>query len=46
VAGTPARTYLQGNWTGGAYDQNPSNRAAWGLFGSAPKNFIYQRENY
>lgn len=46
IAGTPARTYLQGNWTGSTWDKNPSNRAAWGVFGSAPQNFIYQRENY
>ena len=39
-------SYLQGNWTGSTWDQNPTNRAAWGVFGSQPQNFIYQRENY
>jgi len=39
-------TYLQGNWTGGSWDQNPSNRAVWGVFGAQPQNFIFQRENY
>jgi hypothetical protein len=40
------RAYLQGNWTGAAWDQNPSARAAFGLYGSQPKNFIFFRENY
>lgn len=26
------RAYLQGNWTGGAYDQNPSSRATFGVY--------------
>ena len=38
--------YLQGNWTGASWNQNPSNRAAWGVFGAQPQNFIFQRENY
>lgn len=38
--------YLQGAWTGGTWDQNPTARASWGLFGAQPQNFIYQRENY
>jgi MSHA biogenesis protein MshQ len=46
AAGSPNKLYLQGNWTGGAWDQNPSARGAWGLFGGQPQNFIYQRENY
>lgn len=28
------------------YDDNPSSRAAFGLFGGQPNNFIYFRENY
>lgn len=46
VAATTANLpYLQGNWTGGAYDQNPSARAAFGVYqGSAEVIFI--RENF
>jgi MSHA biogenesis protein MshQ len=40
------RSYLQGAWTGGAYDQNPSARAAFGTFGAQPNNFIFYRETY
>ena len=40
------KTYLQGAWTGAPYDDNPSARATWGLYGSQPQNFIYFRENY
>jgi hypothetical protein len=47
LAATAAnQSYLQGAWSGATYDSNPSLRAAWGLFGSQPQNFIYQRENY
>lgn len=45
-AGTPNLLYLQGAWTGATYDQNPAARASWGVFGSQPRNFIFQRENY
>ncbi|MGH8746157.1 MAG: DUF6701 domain-containing protein, partial [Burkholderiales bacterium] len=47
--------YLLGRWNdllnpdGSAstmYDDNPSARAAFGLYGSQPNNLIYQRENY
>ncbi|MEA3192436.1 MAG: biosis protein MshQ [Betaproteobacteria bacterium] len=40
------KTYLQGAWGGATYTFNPSARASWGLFGSQPQNFIYQRETY
>jgi MSHA biogenesis protein MshQ len=38
--------YLQGAWSGAAWDDNPSGQAAFGLYGSQPKNFIFFRENY
>jgi len=38
--------YLLGRWTSGTYDDNPSARAAFGLYGSQPNNFIYFRENF
>lgn len=41
-----SKSYLQGAWTGGAYDQNPSARAAFGVFGAQPNNFIFRRETY
>jgi MSHA biogenesis protein MshQ len=40
------RAYLQGAWSGAAWDDNPSGQAAYGLYGSQPKNFIFFRENY
>lgn len=40
------RAYLQGAWTGGVYNENPSARGSFGVFGSQPRNFIFQRENY
>jgi MSHA biogenesis protein MshQ len=51
TGGTPSnvssanRAYLQGKWTGAAYDQNPIGRA---FFGGYPGNaeIIYNRENY
>lgn len=40
------RAYLQGAWSGAAWDDNPAGQAAFGLYGSQPKNFIFFRENY
>jgi MSHA biogenesis protein MshQ len=40
------RAYLQGAWSGAAWDDDPSGQAAFGLYGSQPKNFIFFRENY
>jgi len=45
-ASSAGRAYLQGRWTGAAWNENPSARAAFGLYGSQPKNFIFFRENY
>lgn len=46
-ADTPASmSYLQGAFTGTAYNQNPFSRAAFGLYGAQPSNFIYFRENF
>jgi hypothetical protein len=40
-------SYLQGKWNNSAnYDQDPSARAAFGVYGSQPKKFIFFRENY
>jgi MSHA biogenesis protein MshQ len=38
-------TYLQGNWAGAPYDDNPSARAAFGTFKGA-EEVIYIRENF
>lgn len=47
VAGAPAaRSYLQGRSSGANYDDDPQARAAFGLYGSQPNNFIYFRENF
>jgi hypothetical protein len=55
AATAAARSYLLGRWNDAsdpdgnantAYDDNPSSRAAFGLFGSQPSNFIYFRENF
>ena len=46
AASSAARAYLQGKWTGATWDENPSARATFGLYGSQPKNFIFFRENY
>jgi MSHA biogenesis protein MshQ len=46
AATAAGRAYLQGAWSGGAWNQNPSAQAAFGLYGSQPKNFIFLRENY
>ena len=40
------KSYLQGAWTGGTYTENPTARAAFGVYGAQPKNFIFFRENY
>jgi hypothetical protein len=41
------KTYLQGNWSGSpTYTANPSARAAFGVFGAQPRNFIFNRENH
>jgi hypothetical protein len=52
-AGSAGRSYLLGRWNstdeggdGTFYDDKPSARAAFGLYGSQPSNFIYFRENY
>jgi MSHA biogenesis protein MshQ len=37
--------HLQGNWTGGAYDQNPTARATFGVFRGA-EEIIFVRENF
>jgi Family of unknown function (DUF6701)/Concanavalin A-like lectin/glucanases superfamily len=50
-----AANYLLGRWDDAsnpdgnantAYDDKPSGRASFGLYGSPPKNFIFFRENY
>lgn len=41
-----AKSYLQGAWPGPTYDQNPTARGAFGVFGAQPRNFIFFRENY
>jgi MSHA biogenesis protein MshQ len=46
VAATGAnRSYLQGNWSGSGYDQNPSARASFGTYRSA-EEVIFIRENF
>jgi MSHA biogenesis protein MshQ len=40
------KAYLQGAWTGATWNENPSARATFGLFGGQPSNFIFFRENY
>jgi len=47
VAATNAsKAYLLGRWdSGAAYDDKPSARAAFGIYGQ-PRNFIFFRENY
>jgi hypothetical protein len=55
AATSVAMPYLLGRWNDGAnpdgnanttYDDKPSARAAFGLYGSQPGNFIYFRERY
>ena len=41
-----AKSYLKGNWAVPTYTADPRSRAAFGLFGSQPRQFIYFRENY
>jgi hypothetical protein len=54
-AAAAGMTYLLGRWDDAAdpdtnantnYDDKPSARAVFGVFGSQPRNFIFQRENY
>lgn len=51
IAGVPTavtganRAHLQGNWSGGAYDQNPSSRATFGIY-KGSEEIIYIRENF
>lgn len=45
-ATSAAMSYLRGRWTGGTWTDDPSARAAFGLYGGQPNNFIYFRENY
>ncbi len=51
IAGTPTpvtganRAYLQGNWSGGAYDQNPGSRASFGIYRGSDE-VMHIRENY
>lgn len=40
------KSYLKGNWAVPTYTADPRSRAAFGLFGSQPRQFIYFRENY
>jgi len=55
AAGSAPLSYLLGRWDDAAnpdadgntaYDDKPGARAAFGLYGSQPKNFIFFRENY
>ncbi len=39
------RTYLQGNWSGALYDDNPAGRATFGAFKGAGE-VIFMRENF
>ena len=39
------RAYLQGNWTGPLYDDNPGARATFGTFKGAGE-VIFMRENF
>lgn len=38
------KSYLQGNWSGSNYDQNPTSKVTFGLFKGKP--IIYMREMY
>jgi hypothetical protein len=40
-----SQSWLQGPWSGGAYDQNPAARASFGLHRGS-KALIYLREMY
>jgi MSHA biogenesis protein MshQ len=46
TAAPAGRSYLQGRVSGANYDDDPVARAAFGLFGAQPNNFIYFRENF
>jgi hypothetical protein len=46
AAVSAVRSYLQGSWTGGAWNVNPYGRVAFGVYGSQPNNVIFMRENY
>jgi hypothetical protein len=55
AAASAPLSYLLGRWDDAAnpdadgntaYDDKPGARAAFGLYGSQPKNFIFFRENY
>jgi hypothetical protein len=46
VATSAGLSYLRGRWGGATWADNPSSRAAFGLYGGQPNNFIYFRENY
>jgi MSHA biogenesis protein MshQ len=37
--------YLQGNWSGGAYDQNPTARATFGI-SRGSEEVVFVRENF
>lgn len=45
AATTANKPYLRGNWSGGAWDKDPSARAIFGVYRNA-NEFIYHRENY
>jgi hypothetical protein len=45
AATAASQTWLQGPWSGGAYDQNPAARASFGLYRGS-KSLIYLREMY
>jgi len=38
--------YLQGAWSGSGWSADPSVRVGFGVYGSQPNNFIFNRENY
>jgi hypothetical protein len=44
-ATTPNLPHLQGNWSGGAYNVNPSARATFGISGSS-EEVVFVRENF
>lgn len=55
AATSAAKSYLLGRWNDAAnpdgdsntsFDDPPSARAAFGLYGGRPNNFIFQRENF
>lgn len=45
AAAAASQTWLQGRWSGGAYNQNPAARASFGLYRGS-KSLIYLREMY